>query len=93
MKKSIFFMLFFTFSFTLVSAACAMSSTNYRLDWLIPLTGGGGGTASSAHYTVNLTVGQTVIGSSSSSNYEIGLGYWYGVSLGGRLYLPLINKW
>jgi hypothetical protein len=92
MKKFIFIMLFFTFAVFLGSNANAMSSANYRLDWFTPLTGGAGGVASSTNYAVNLTVGQTVIGSSSSTNYGIGLGYWYGVTLGGRLYLPVIMR-
>ena len=38
--------------------AWAMSSTNYRLDWFLALTGaGGGGRASSSHYQVNLSDG------------------------------------
>lgn len=70
----------------------AMSSAHYRLDWFTPLTGGGGGAASSAHYAINFTVGQTVIGASSSASYQVGLGYWYGAASGGRVYLPLILK-
>jgi hypothetical protein len=76
----------------LATDALAMSSTNYRLDWLTPLTGGGGGTASSAQYAVNLTVGQAVVGNSASVNYQVGLGYWYGDFWGGRLFLPLIKQ-
>jgi hypothetical protein len=68
----------------------AMSSTNYRLDWFTPLTGGGG-PASSANYAVNLTVGQSVIGTSSSTNYAVGLGYWYGIGRY-RTYLPLVVR-
>ena len=60
-------------------SALAMSSLNYRLDWFTPLTGGGGGPASSAHYTANFTVGQTVVGVSASEHYGSGLGYWYGL--------------
>jgi hypothetical protein len=76
----------------LAGSALAMSSDNYRLDWFTPLTGGGGGPASSAHYAVNFTVGQTAIGSSDSTHYQAGLGYWYGVDVGHRIYLPLVLK-
>jgi hypothetical protein len=72
--------------------AVAMSSTTYRLDWFTPLTTGGGGTASSAHYAVNLTVGQTVIGSSTSTSYKTGLGYWYGAGGAYRVFLPIVLK-
>lgn len=81
----------------LAHVTLAMSSANYRLDWFTPLTGGGGGAASSANYAVNLTVGQAAIGGSSSSNYSAGLGYWYGVEWYGveqpfQLYLPVVLK-
>jgi hypothetical protein len=73
-------------------SALAMSSANYRLDWFTPLTGGGGGPASSANYAINVTVGQSVIGASSSTNYQVGLGYWYRGMGPYYLYLPLIMR-
>jgi hypothetical protein len=76
----------------LAGNAGAMSSPHYKLDWFTPLTGGGGGPASSAHYAVNLTIGQTVIGASSSTGYRAGLGYWYGIAPEFRVYLPVVVK-
>jgi hypothetical protein len=76
-----------------VGSALAMSSTNYRLDWYTPMTGAGGGPASSAHYAANFTVGQTVVGASSSEHFRAGLGYWYGLlSEFIRNFLPLVLK-
>jgi hypothetical protein len=69
-----------------------MTSTNYRLDWFTPLTTNGGGTATSANYAVNIAIGQTVLGASSSSSHQTGLGYWYGVGILHRILLPLIMK-
>lgn len=69
----------------------AMSSDNYRLDWFTLLAGGAGGPAGSAHYAVNLTVGQTAIGVSSSSSYQACLGYWCGGSFY-RIHLPLVLR-
>ena len=77
--------------FLLVSDALAMSSTNYRLDWFVPLTGSGGSEMSSTHYHAYVTIGQTAIGASTSTNYRVGLGYWYGL-LQSRVYLPLILR-
>ena len=74
----------------LAGSALAMSSTNYRLDWFTPLTSGGGGAAGSANYAVNLTVGQTAIGSASSASYRACLGYWCGTEGRWRVYLPLV---
>jgi len=62
-----------------VGSALAMASPNYRLDWFTPMTGGGGGPASSTQYAVNFTVGQTAIGASANEHYASGLGYWYGL--------------
>ena len=76
----------------MAGSAGAMSSANYRLDWFTPLTGGGGGPAGSANYGVDLTVGQTVIGESSSANFRVGLGYWYGAFPPGRTYVPLVLR-
>ncbi|MBU1879532.1 MAG: hypothetical protein KJ734_11325 [Chloroflexi bacterium] len=75
----------------LTNSALAMRSTNYWLDWYTPLTGGGGGPASSTNYAVNFTVGQSAIGASASTNYGAGLGYWYGISEY-RIYLPLVLR-
>ena len=74
-----------------VCTVLALSSDNYRADWFTPLTGGGGGPAGSAHYAVNLTVGQTAMGVSSSSRYQACLGYWCG-ELFYRIYLPLVLR-
>jgi len=76
----------------LAGSAIAMSSTNYRLDWFTPLTSGGGGAASSTNYAINLTVGQAAIGGSSSANYAVGLGYWYGAAAQYKIFLPIVLR-
>ena len=76
----------------LAGVALAMDSTNYRLDWFTPLTGGGGGPASSTNYAVNLTIGQSVIGTSDSTGYNACLGYWCGTAVGHRIFLPLVLR-
>ena len=75
----------------LAGRALAMSSEHYRLDWFTPLTGSGGA-ANSAHYAVNFTVGQSVIGSFSGTNYSGCLGYWCGAAAQYRVYLPLVLR-
>jgi hypothetical protein len=70
----------------------AMSSANFRLEWFTPGTSGGGGPATSANYAVNLTIGQSAIGASSSTHYEGCLGYWCGVAVAYRVYLPLVVR-
>ncbi|MCD6289000.1 MAG: hypothetical protein J7M34_00750 [Anaerolineae bacterium] len=71
-------------------AALAMSSAHYKLDWFTLLTGTGDGRSSSTHYTVNLTVGQSAIGTSVSVAYEDCLGYWCGAAIGHKVSVPLI---
>jgi hypothetical protein len=72
--------------------ALAMSSDNYRLDWFTPLTGGGGGTADSTNYVINLTVGQSGVGTTSSASYDACLGYWCGTGAEYSVYLPLVLR-
>jgi hypothetical protein len=74
----------------LTSAAQAMHSANYALDWLAPLTSGGGGEASSAHYSINYSVGQSAIGAASSTHYISNLGFWQVFAR--YLRLPLVLK-
>ena len=88
MKRKALFLALLALTF-LATSAQAMSSTNFNLDWFVPLTGGGGGTSASANYAVNFTVGQTAIGTMSSTNYQLGLGFWAGI-LPSPVYLPLI---
>jgi hypothetical protein len=76
----------------LAGAALAMESDNYQLDWFTPLTSGGGGLATSTNYVVNLTVGQSAVGASSSTSYGGCLGYWCGTAAVHRVYLPLILR-
>jgi len=70
----------------------AMTSTNYRLDWFTPLNSSGGGVASSTNYSANFSVGQTAIGTSSSTNYGGCLGYWCRAATEYKIYLPLMLK-
>ncbi len=80
------------FSFLLAVSILAISSTHYRLDWYTPLTTGGGGTSSSAGYTVQFSVGQTATQPSTSTHYKVGMGFWYGETQNPKLYLPVIVK-
>jgi hypothetical protein len=76
----------------LASAAWAMSSANYRMDWFLALTGAGGGRAASSGYQVNLTTAQFIAGPAASANYKTQLGYWAGVLAEYRVYLPLVLR-
>ena len=71
-------------------SAQAMASPNYKLEWFVPLTGSGG-TASSIHYAIQYTVGQTATGNASSSHLATGLGFWAGI-WNWLVHLPLIVR-
>jgi hypothetical protein len=74
------------------NTALAMSSLNYRIDWMVPLSGGGSH-ASSTQYAVDLTIGQTASGAAQSTSYQGGFGFWYGIrETIWRLFLPLSSK-
>jgi hypothetical protein len=60
----------------LVNAAQAGASASYVLDWVIPLTSGGGGKTASASYTLNYSVGQTAVSAMASTGYGMQLGFW-----------------
>jgi hypothetical protein len=74
------------------ASAMAMSSANYRLDWYVPVSGSGGGISASPSKGINFTIGQVVTGHPSSSNYDVSLGYWYGVGGLFSIRLPLVTK-
>lgn len=60
----------------LESSSLAMSSTQYALDWFVPLTSGDGGMSKSTNFAVDFIVGQTVIGDTVSDDKFGRLGYW-----------------
>ena len=75
----------------LASIAWAGSSANYAVDWQV--LSGGGAPAAGGGVTLNGTLGQTAIGSSSISNRVLGAGFWYGLGEGVfELYLPLVLR-
>jgi hypothetical protein len=90
MMKRITLPLVLLICLVIAGSALAGSSENYRLDWFTPMTSSGGGTASSANYTVSFTVGQSVIGTASSGDYEVCTGFWCGLARAIKVYLPLI---
>jgi hypothetical protein len=63
----------------LASSALAMASANYRLDWYLPMTGGGFHNRQSATFILSGTYGQTGILSLTSSQYRGQLGFWGGI--------------
>jgi hypothetical protein len=61
--------------------ATQSSPAAYQLNWY-SINGGGATSASSANYKMGLSVGQPVAGAASGTNYEVGIGFWYGAAAG-----------
>jgi hypothetical protein len=57
--------------------------------WVV---GGGGGRVETGPYTLDGTIGQPVVGKINNAGYELGAGFWYGIDVGYRLYLPLVLR-
>ena len=68
----------------------AQTSPNYNLSWHV--MGSGGPDMTSAGHVVRSTLGQFAIGPADSPDHAVGSGYWYGIQLPIRFYLPLVLK-
>jgi hypothetical protein len=58
----------------LAGIAGAQTSPGYNLSWYV--LAGGGGRSAAAHYAMNSTVGQALVGFSDSASYGMRSGYW-----------------
>lgn len=90
MRKNISFIMALALLLLLGGYIVAMSSPNYELNWLVPVSSGGSGSVSSTTFVADLTIGQTAIGRTNSDGYEIELGYWPGVQSAYQLFLPIV---
>ena len=75
----------------LVNGTQAMGSANYALDWMIPLTIGGGGASSSPEYTFSGTIGQPDAGILTGGDYILSGGFWTG-QWRQELFLSIITR-
>ena len=64
-----------------VQAPAQASPAAYQLNWY-SINGGGATNASSTNYKMGLSVGQPVAGAASGTNYDVGIGFWYGAAAG-----------
>jgi hypothetical protein len=74
----------------LANAALAQVSPNFDLGWHV--LSGGGGIRNSPHYRLGDTLGQWAEGPSASANYKLSPGFWYGVPVSHKAYLPLVRR-
>ena len=78
MRKLLAFLVVMIICLLSVQVAWPMASSNYRIDWSTPAVGGGA--RSSPSYKVSDITGQLVIGASSSTSYQVIVGYQDGIS-------------
>ena len=70
----------------LLMASVALAQT-YEIDWYV--IGSGGGESQSTNYQVNGTIGQPIVGMSSSASYRVESGFWVGAGAASSYeYLP-----
>jgi len=74
----------------LSNLSTAMESDSYAIRW--DVMGGGNGSAQSTNFVVDATGGQPVVGLYTSGSYQLGAGYWYGVTKLYAVFLPLLLK-
>jgi hypothetical protein len=66
---------------------CIASAQTYQIDWYV--IGSGGGHSESGTYGIDGTIGQPIVGVSSSASYRIESGFWVGAGApSGYEYLP-----
>jgi hypothetical protein len=72
------------------SGASTALSTGYDLSWYT--IAGGAAVSTGGSYSLGGTIGQSDAGSVSGASYTIAGGFWGGVAISYRLYLPLVLK-
>jgi hypothetical protein len=74
--------------------AWAGQSAHYAINWQV--LSGGGAPASAGTISLNGSLGQTAIGPSTSTSFNLGSGYWFEVVSGEpgthEVYLPIILR-
>ena len=75
----------------LAARAQAAASPGYHIDWL-NVAAGAAGSAGSAHYAADLSVGQSVLGEGANSSYRGMWGFWVVVDALWRVLVPLVTR-
>ncbi|PWH16737.1 MAG: hypothetical protein DDG58_09150 [Ardenticatenia bacterium] len=90
--RSALFVLVLIATLALAAGAQAMSSTHYKIEWLMAFVGSGG-QASSTHYRAQFTVGQMAVGCGTGSTIRGCWGFWPGGEMPTpNIYLPVIMR-
>ena len=90
MKKKRIFVLCLVILLILATAGAALAGSSTRFDVYWQVISGGGAPASSGDVGLNGSLGQSLIGASSSTSYGLDAGYWRQGSF--MIYLPVLLK-
>ncbi len=90
--KRWFLVILFGLFLVLLSYPAAAAPAAVQMDWYTPMTIAGGGHAISTNYSMNMSIGQSVIGGGESAGYKVVLGYWSGLGYLYHLLLPLLHR-
>jgi hypothetical protein len=75
---------------SLLLTAGALANGGPSIGWSV--IGGGGGHAEAGSYAIDGTIGQSVVGTVSTGNYDLCSGFWCGGVVEYKIYLPLVLK-
>jgi hypothetical protein len=67
-----------TLTIVVIFSPVLLLAQTYHIDWYV--IGSGGGHAQSSSYQLDGTIGQPIVGASSSSNYILDAGFWVGAA-------------
>lgn len=77
----------------LATGALAANTSQYSVNWQVLSAGGAPAASDSGHITMNGTLGQTAIGSSSGSQATLWAGFWHSLKQAVLdLFMPLILR-
>ena len=90
MKKRYLAMLLATALGVLLLTSVALGQGTYEFNW--HSVDGGGGVSTGSTFTVHGTVGQPDAGVLGSGEYTLASGFWGGMAVEYRVYLPLVLR-
>jgi len=92
MRKQMFLVLLLLGMVILLLVGVVFASTEDGFDLNRNVLAGGGGKMSGGSFEISGTVGQNVIGTSSTSGFTVNQGFWYQLSSENWTFLPLTIK-
>jgi hypothetical protein len=91
MSNSNIVLIFIAFLCCMLIAAGALANGTPGIDWWV--VGSGGGLTNAGNVTLNATLGQPIIGTSSGGSISLEAGFWPGAGeLTCNLYLPQVSR-